>query len=170
MLLFQFFGGLCEGAVDVSFFVGAAKGVPVYVRGKGLHLLEEAVVVGQYKDVADGCFFFDEAYVVFRWQQVGFGYLVSSAYLASCVLRRKLQGGGKLATFLCGVVVEFLGDFRQLLEGVEVVTVYSQFGDMEMLVGVERHLEVESDRFTIREESKGFSDDVLAGYFQFPFQ
>ena len=60
--------------------------------------------------------------------------------------------------------------FRQLLEGVEVVTVYSQFGDMEMLVGVERHLEVESDRFTIREESKGFSDDVLAGYFQFPFQ
>lgn len=107
---------------------------------------------------------------MFRWQQVGFGYLVSSAYLASCVLRRKLQGGGKLATFLCGVVVEFPGDFRQLLEGVEVVTVYSQFGDMEMLVGVERHLEVESDRFTIREESKGFSDDVLAGYFQFPFQ
>ena len=52
----------------------------------------------------------------------------------------------------------------------EVVTVYSQFGDMEVLVGVERHLEVESDRFTIREESKGFSDDVLAGYFQFPFQ
>ena len=70
-----------------------------------------------------------------------------------------MQGGGKLATFLCGGVVEFPGDFRQLLEGVEVVTVYSQFGDMEMLVGVERHLEVESDRFTIREESKGFSDD-----------
>ena len=102
MLLFQFFGGLCEGAVDVSLLVGAAKGVPVYVRGKGLHLLEEAVVVGQYKDVADGCFFFDEAYVMFRWKQVGFGDLVSSAYLASCVLRRKLQGGGKLAPFLCG--------------------------------------------------------------------
>ena len=76
MLLFQFFGGLCEGAVNVSLLVGAAKGVPVYVRGKGLHLLEEAVIVGQYKDVADGCFFFDEAYVVFRWQQVGFGYLL----------------------------------------------------------------------------------------------
>ena len=170
MLLFQFFGGLCEGAVDVSLLVGAAKGVPVYVRGKGLHLLEEAVVVGQYKDVADGCFFFDEAYVVFRWQQVGFGYLVPSSYLAFGVLRRKLQGGGKLATFLCGGVVEFPGDFRQLLEGVEVVTVYSQFGDMEVPVGVERYLEVEQHRFTIREESKGFSDDVLAGYFQFPFQ
>lgn len=170
MSLFQLFGGLRESAVDVSFFVGAAKGVPVYVRGKGLQLLEEAVVVGQYKDVADGCFFFDEAYVMFRWKQVGFGDLVSSAYLASCVLRRKLQAGGKLETFLCGGVVEFPGDFRQLLEGVEVVTVYSQFGDMEMLVGVERHLEVESDRFAIREESKGFSDDVLTGYFQFPFQ
>lgn len=115
-------------------------------------------------------FFFDEAYVMFRWKQVGFGDLVSSAYLASCVLRRKLQAGGKLETFLCGGVVEFPGDFRQLLEGVEVVTVYSQFGDMEMLVGVERHLKVESDRFAIREESKGFSDDVLTGYFQFPFQ
>lgn len=107
---------------------------------------------------------------MFRRQQVGFGYLVSSAYLASGVLRRKLQGGGKLATFLCGGVVEFPSDFRQLLEGVEVVTVYSQFGDMEVLVGVERHLEVEQHRFAICEESKGFSDDVLARYFQFPFQ
>ena len=106
---------------------------------------------------------------MFRWQQVGFGYLVSSAYLASCVLRRKLQGGGKLATFLCGGVVEFPGDLRQLLEGVEVVTVYSQFGDMEMLVGVERHLEVESDRFTIREESKGFSMMFLQVTFSFHF-
>ena len=122
MSLFQLFGGLRESAVDVSFFVGAAKGVPVYVRGKGLQLLEEAVVVGQYKDVADGCFFFDEAYVMFRWKQVGFGDLVSSAYLASCVLRRKLQAGGKLETFLCGGVVEFPGDFRQLLEGVEAVS------------------------------------------------
>ena len=52
----------------------------------------------------------------------------------------------------------------------EVVTVYSQFGDMEVLVGVERHLEVEQHRFAICEESKGFSDDVLARYFQFPFQ
>ena len=107
---------------------------------------------------------------MFRWKQVGFGDLVSSPYLASCVLGWKLQVGGTLATFLCGGVVEFPGDFRQLLEGVEVVTVYSQFGDMEMLVGVERHLEVELDRFAIREESKGFSDDVLTGYFQFPFQ
>ena len=57
MFLFQLFGGLRESAVDVSLLVGAAKGVPMYVRGKGLHLLEEAVVVGQYKDVADGCFF-----------------------------------------------------------------------------------------------------------------
>ena len=80
MSLFQLFGGLRESAVDVSFFVGAAKGVPVYVRGKGLHLLEETVVVGQYKDVADGCFFFDEAYVMFRWKQVGFGDLVSSVF------------------------------------------------------------------------------------------
>lgn len=56
MFLFQLFGGLRESAVDVSLLVGAAKGVPMYVRGKGLHLLEEAVVVGQYKDVADGCF------------------------------------------------------------------------------------------------------------------
>lgn len=43
--LFQLFGGLREGAVDVSFFVGAAKGVPVYVRGKGLYLFEKAVIV-----------------------------------------------------------------------------------------------------------------------------
>ena len=107
---------------------------------------------------------------MFRWKQVGFGDLVSSPYLASCVLGWKLQVGGTLATFLCGGVVEFPGDFRQFLEGVEVVTVYSQFEDMEALVGVERHLEVEQHRFTIREESKGFSDDVLAGYFQFPFQ
>ena len=41
---------------------------------------------------------------------------------------------------------------------------------INLLVGVERYLEVESDRFAIREESKGFSDDVFAGYFQFPFQ
>lgn len=169
-LCFRLFGGLRESAVDVSFFVGAAKGVPVYVRGKGLQLLEEAVVVGQYKDVADGCFFFDEAYVMFRWKQVGFGDLVSSAYLASCVLRRKLQAGGKLETFLCGGVVEFPGDFRQAFGRCGGSLVYSQFGDMEMLVGVERHLKVESDRFAIREESKGFSDDVLTGYFQFPFQ
>ena len=66
MLLFQLFGGLRESAVDVSLLVGATKGVPVYVRGKGLHLLEEAVVVGQYKDVADGCFFFPAAAGWFR--------------------------------------------------------------------------------------------------------
>ena len=45
MFLFQLFGGLRESAVDISFFVGAAKGVPVYVRGKGLYLFEKAVIV-----------------------------------------------------------------------------------------------------------------------------
>ena len=167
MFLFQLFGGLRESAVDVALFVGAAKGVPVYVRSEGLHLFEEAVVIGQYKDVADGCLFFNKPYVVFRWKQVGFGDLVSSPYLASCVLGRKLQGCGKLATFLCSGVVEFPGDFRQLLEGVEVITVYSQFGNMEVLVGIECHLEVEQDRFAIGEAGNRFSDDVFAGYFQF---
>ena len=105
---------------------------------------------------------------MFRWKQVGFGDLVSSAYLASCVLRRKLQAGGKLETFLCGGVVEFPGDFRQLLEGVEVVTVYSQFGDMEMLVGVERHLEVESDRFAVK-KARAFPMMFLQVTFSFHF-
>ena len=107
---------------------------------------------------------------MFRWKQVGFGDLVSSAYLASCVLRWKLQAGGKLETFLCGGVVEFPGDFRQLLEGVEVVTVYSQFGDMEMLVGDERHLEDASERIALREDRTFFTDYVITGYFKYPFQ
>jgi hypothetical protein len=49
---------------------------------------------------------------MFRWKQVGFGDLVSSPYLASYVLGRKLQVGGTLATFLCGGVIEFPSDFR----------------------------------------------------------
>ena len=57
---------------------------------------------------------------MFRWKQVGFGDLVSSPYLASCVLGWKLQVGGTLATFLCGGVVEFPSDFRQFLEGMEI--------------------------------------------------
>ena len=73
---------------------------------------------------------------MFRWKQIGFGDLVSSPYLASCVLGWKLQVGGTLATFLCGGVVEFPSDFRQFLEGMEIVAVYSQFGNMEVLVSV----------------------------------
>ena len=107
---------------------------------------------------------------MFRWKEVGFGALVSSPYLASYVLGRKLQVGGTLATFLCGGVVEFPGDFCQFLEGVEIVTVYSQFVNMEGLVGSEWHLEVEQDRFAVCEKGNRFSDDVLTGYFQFPFQ
>ena len=107
---------------------------------------------------------------MFRWKQVGFGDLVSSPYLASCVLGWKLQVGGILATFLCGGVVEFPSDFRQFLEGMEIVAVYSQFGNMEVLIGVECQLKVEQDRFAVCEKGKGFSDDVLTGYFQFPFQ
>ena len=107
---------------------------------------------------------------MFRWKQVGFGDLVSSPYLASCVLGWKLQVGGTLATFLCGGVVEFPGDFRQFLEGMEIVAVYSQFGNMEMLVRVECQLKVEQDRFAVCEKGNRFSDDVLTGYFQFPFQ
>ena len=107
---------------------------------------------------------------MFRWKQIGFGDLVSSPYLASCVLGWKLQVGGTLATFLCGGVIEFPGDFRQFLEGMEIVAVYSQFGNMEVLVRVERQLKVEQDRFAVCEKGNRFSDDVLTGYFQFPFQ
>ena len=107
---------------------------------------------------------------MFRWKQVGFGDLVSSPYLASCVLGWKLQVGGTLATFLCGGVVEFQSDFGQFLEGVGIVAVYSQFGIMEELMGVECQLKVEQDRFVVCEKGNRFSDDVLTGYFQFPFQ
>jgi hypothetical protein len=52
----------------------------------------------------------------------------------------------------------------------EIVAVYSQFGNMEVLVRVERQLKVEQDWFAVCEKGNRFSDDVLAGYFQFPFQ
>lgn len=59
----------------------------------------------------------------------------------------------------------------QFLEGDEIVTVYSQFGNMEMLVRVERQLKVEQDRFAVCEKGNSvFPIDVLTGYFQFPFQ
>ena len=79
-------------------------------------------------------------------------------------------GSCRSAALLCGGVVEFPGDFRQFLEGMEIVAVYSQFGNMEMLIGVECQLKVEQDRFAVCEKGNRFSDDVLTGYFQFPFQ
>ena len=97
---------------------------------------EDTVIICQHEDIAQVGFLFDEAYVILCRKQVGFGDLVSSPYLASCVLGWKLQVGGTLATFLCGGVVEFPSDFRQFLEGMEIVAVYSQFGNMEVLIGV----------------------------------
>lgn len=106
---------------------------------------------------------------MFRWKQVGFGDLVSSPYLASCVLGWKLQVGGTLATFLCGGVVEFPSDFRQFLEGMEIVAVYSQFGNMEVLIGVECQLKVEQDRFAVCEKAIVFPMMFLQVTFSFHF-
>ena len=80
---------------------------------------------------------------MFRWKQVGFGDLVASAYLATDVFLRELQVVCQVPAFSSGYFVQLPRDFRHFPESMEIIPVYTQFGDVEVLVGIELQVAVQ---------------------------
>ena len=104
---------------------------------------EDTVIICQHEDIAQIGFLFDEAYVILCRKQVGFGDLVASAYLATDVFLRELQVVCQVPAFSSGYFVQLPRDFRHFPESMEIIPVYTQFGDVEVLVGIELQVAVQ---------------------------
>ena len=64
-------------------------------------------------------------------------------YLATDVFLRELQVVCQVSAFSSGYFVQLPRDFRHFPESMEIIPVYTQFGDVEVLVGIELQVAVQ---------------------------